>query len=31
MLDLWIRKIEAGRMGMFARMTNLIEVYMTIN
>ena len=27
MLDLWIGKIEAGRLGMFARMTNLIEVH----
>ena len=27
MLDFWIRKIEAGRMGMFARMTTLIEVH----
>ena len=27
MLDLWIRKFEAGRTGMFARMTNSIEVH----
>ena len=26
-LDLWIRKFEAGRTGMFAKMTNLIEVH----
>ena len=27
MLDLWIRKIENGRMGMFSRVTNLIEIH----
>ena len=27
MLDLWIRKIEDGRMGMFSRVTNLIEIH----
>ncbi|KAI6648289.1 hypothetical protein LOD99_12098 [Oopsacas minuta] len=26
-LDLWIRKIEDGRMGMFSRVTNLIEIH----
>ena len=27
MLDLWIRKIEDGRMGMFSRVTNFIEMH----
>ncbi|KAI6648387.1 hypothetical protein LOD99_8177 [Oopsacas minuta] len=27
MLDLWIRKIEDGRMDMFSRVTNLIEIH----
>ena len=27
MLDLWIRKVEDGRMGMFYRVTNLIEIH----
>ena len=27
MLDLWIRKIEDGRMGMFSSVTNLIEIH----
>ena len=27
MLDLWIRKNEDGRMGMFSRVTNFIEIH----